>query len=145
MRSSTNAYLSALAMVDLLYLVCAFWLSLRHYPGLKETPFMDNFYSYMFPYSLYLTDAASTYASLRRIDARSERLKQCVRDRHTKHWHPYSCRSKRYRQRRIFLVLLFREKKASEWLVSRAKKQTSRGKRLVYSNASGSRTGEHFH
>ena len=65
MRSSTNAYLTALAIADLMYLLCVFWLSLRHYPFLKETPFLDSFFSYVFPYSLWLTDAASTFKFVR--------------------------------------------------------------------------------
>lgn len=76
MRSSTNAYLTALAIADLLYLLCVFWLSLRHYPFLKETPFLDSFFSYVFPYSLWLTDAASTYCVAKVI-----RVKLCIQKR----------------------------------------------------------------
>lgn len=61
MRSSTNAYLTALAIADLVYLLCVFWLSLRHYPHVKEDVSLSNFYAYTWPYSLWLTDATSKY------------------------------------------------------------------------------------
>lgn len=61
MRSSTNAYLTALAIADLVYLLCVFWLSLRHYPHVREDLALSNFYAYTWPYSLWLTDATSTY------------------------------------------------------------------------------------
>lgn len=59
MRSSTNAYLTALAIADLVYLLCVFWLSLRHYPHVKEDVSLSNFYAYTWPYSLWLTDATT--------------------------------------------------------------------------------------
>ena len=52
MRSSTNCYLSALAICDIFYLACGFTLSFKHYPSLKEIyyiwspigkPFVDIF------------------------------------------------------------------------------------------------------
>jgi hypothetical protein len=61
MRSSTNAYLTALAIADLVYLLCVFWLSLRHYPHVREDLTMSNFYAYTWPYSLWLTDATSKF------------------------------------------------------------------------------------
>lgn len=61
MRSSTNAYLTALAITDLVYLLCVFWLSLRHYPHMKTDLTLANFYAYTWPYSLWLTDATSKY------------------------------------------------------------------------------------
>jgi hypothetical protein len=61
MRSSTNAYLTALAIADLVYLLCVFWLSLRHYPHVREDLALSNFYAYTWPYSLWLTDATSKY------------------------------------------------------------------------------------
>lgn len=61
MRSSTNAYLTALAIADLVYLLCVFWLSLRHYPHVREDLALSNFYAYTWPYSLWLTDATSMY------------------------------------------------------------------------------------
>jgi hypothetical protein len=63
MRSSTNAYLTALAIADLVYLLCVFWLSLRHYPHVREDLALSNFYAYTWPYSLWLTDATSKYIS----------------------------------------------------------------------------------
>lgn len=59
MRSSTNAYLTALAIADLVYLLGVFWLSLRHYPAFKTDPVLASIYAYSFPYSLWLTDATS--------------------------------------------------------------------------------------
>ncbi|XP_046444956.1 FMRFamide receptor-like [Daphnia pulex] len=59
MRSSTNAYLTALAIADLVYLLCVFWLSLRHYPHVREDLALSNFYAYTWPYSLWLTDATT--------------------------------------------------------------------------------------
>ena len=64
MRSSTNAYLTALAIADLVYLLCVFWLSLRHYPHVREDLSLSNFYAYTWPYSLWLTDAASEYTRM---------------------------------------------------------------------------------
>ena len=64
MRSSTNAYLTALAIADFIYMVCVFWLSLKHYKD--STAAMSStatafyaFYAYTWPYSLWLTDATS--------------------------------------------------------------------------------------
>merc|ERR1711911_581091 len=61
MRSSTNTYLTALAIADFIYLVCVFWLSLKHYKD--STTAMSptvaafyTFYAYTWPYSLWLTD-----------------------------------------------------------------------------------------
>ena len=59
MRSSTNAYLTALAIADLVYLLCVFWLSLSHYPQVKGDVSLSNFYAYTWPYSVWLTDATS--------------------------------------------------------------------------------------
>ena len=59
MRSSTNNYLTALAISDLVYLLCAFWLSLKHYPTMSEP--MLALYSYTLPYSLWLADASSKW------------------------------------------------------------------------------------
>lgn len=42
MRSSTNTYLTALAIADLLYLIFVFTISLGHYPGIHS----PNFYYY---------------------------------------------------------------------------------------------------
>lgn len=61
MRSSTNAYLTALAIADLAYLLCIFWLSLTHYPQVKKNLTLANFYAYTWPYGVWLTDATSEY------------------------------------------------------------------------------------
>ena len=71
MRSSTNAYLTALAIADFIYLVCVFWLSLKHYKN-STTPISPTatafyaFYAYTWPYSLWLTDATSKSSELSR-------------------------------------------------------------------------------
>ena len=57
MRSSTNFYLTALAISDLLYLVFIFSLSIRHHPGMNQ-PHHWLYWQY-FRYALWLTDASS--------------------------------------------------------------------------------------
>lgn len=57
MRSSTNWYLAALAIVDMSYLVFSFILSFQHYPHIHETQFY--FYWKLWPYMLTITDASS--------------------------------------------------------------------------------------
>lgn len=59
MRSSTNNYLTALAISDLLYLVFIFSLSIRHHPGMDHPHHW--FYWHYFRYALWLTDASSEY------------------------------------------------------------------------------------
>jgi len=65
MRSSTNTYLTALAIADFIYLVCVFWLSLKHYRDQDLTNMSSTamafyaFYAYTWPYSLWLTDATT--------------------------------------------------------------------------------------
>lgn len=59
MRSSTNSYLTALAISDLLYLVFVFSLSLKHHPDIKHP--RHWFYWQYFRYALWLTDASSKY------------------------------------------------------------------------------------
>lgn len=59
MRSSTNNYLTALAISDLLYLVFIFSLSIRHHPGMDHPHHW--FYWHYFRYALWLTDATSEY------------------------------------------------------------------------------------
>lgn len=59
MRSSTNNYLTALAISDLLYLVFIFSLSIRHHPGMSRPHHW--FYWHYFRYALWLTDASSEY------------------------------------------------------------------------------------
>ncbi|CAG5132684.1 unnamed protein product [Candidula unifasciata] len=52
MNSSTNSYLSALAVFDLLYLLFSFYLSLKHYQVFKYSPE----YIYCFPFARVFTD-----------------------------------------------------------------------------------------
>ncbi|XP_063876942.1 FMRFamide receptor-like isoform X1 [Scylla paramamosain] len=58
MRSSTNFYLTALAISDLLYLVFIFSLSIRHHPGMNQPHHW--FYWHYFRYALWLADASSS-------------------------------------------------------------------------------------
>ncbi|KAK8742479.1 hypothetical protein OTU49_001905 [Cherax quadricarinatus] len=58
MRSSTNNYLTALAISDLLYLVFIFSLSIRHHPGMSRPHHW--FYWHYSRYALWLTDASSS-------------------------------------------------------------------------------------
>ncbi|XP_050738833.1 FMRFamide receptor-like isoform X2 [Eriocheir sinensis] len=58
MRSSTNSYLTALAISDLLYLVFIFSLSIRHHPGMNKPHHW--IYWHYFRYALWLTDASSS-------------------------------------------------------------------------------------
>ncbi|XP_076334895.1 FMRFamide receptor-like [Tachypleus tridentatus] len=57
MRSSTNNYLAALAVFDMLYLFCIFILSIAHYPGLTDPHYIN--YWRLWPFALLLTDACS--------------------------------------------------------------------------------------
>ena len=59
MRTSTNAYLTALAVADLIYLICVLWLSLRHYPNINEDPIWSFIYAHVWPYTVWLADATS--------------------------------------------------------------------------------------
>jgi len=59
MRSSTNYYLTALALSDLLYLVLFFVLSLRHHQGMN-TP-GTWFYWHFYRFGIWLVDASSEY------------------------------------------------------------------------------------
>ncbi|XP_069156361.1 FMRFamide receptor [Procambarus clarkii] len=58
MRSSTNNYLTALAISDLLYLVFIFSLSFRHHPGMSRPHHW--FYWHYSRYALWLTDASGS-------------------------------------------------------------------------------------
>lgn len=57
MRSSTNTYLTALAISDLLYLIFVFTLSLEHYPNNHSL----NFYHYWayYRFGIWFVDATS--------------------------------------------------------------------------------------
>ena len=59
MRSSTNFYLTALAISDMMYLVLFFILSLRHHPGMKKPE--TWFYWHFYRFALWLVDASSKY------------------------------------------------------------------------------------
>ncbi|KAH7638601.1 class a rhodopsin-like protein g-protein coupled receptor gprnna13-like protein [Dermatophagoides farinae] len=57
MRSSTNWYLAALAIFDMIYLIFTFILSLKHYPNAHS---IDYYYYWnLFPYFTMITDASS--------------------------------------------------------------------------------------
>lgn len=61
MQTSTNLYLTALAISDLLYLIFTFSLSLKHTPGMTH---QDNLiYWHYYRYALWLTDASSKYTT----------------------------------------------------------------------------------
>lgn len=59
MRSSTNVYLTALAVSDLLYLLAVFLLSLQHYPGPGSMEATFFFYWQIWPFILWLADSMS--------------------------------------------------------------------------------------
>jgi len=59
MRSSTNVYLTALAVSDLLYLVFVFTLSFKHYPNIREPSFL--LYWQYYGFGIWFTDATSKY------------------------------------------------------------------------------------
>lgn len=61
MRSSTNNYLAALAIFDMLYLIFTFILSLSHYPNIKQPQFLV--YWQLRPFALWITDGCA-YASV---------------------------------------------------------------------------------
>ncbi|KAI2802994.1 hypothetical protein BLOT_007117 [Blomia tropicalis] len=57
MRSSTNWYLAALAIFDLIYLIFTLILSWKHYPNAHDVDYY--LYWYMFPFSMMIADASS--------------------------------------------------------------------------------------
>lgn len=57
MRSSTNWYLAALAIFDMIYLIFTFILSLKHYPNAHSIDYY--WYWYLLPISTMITDASS--------------------------------------------------------------------------------------
>jgi hypothetical protein len=59
MRSSTNVYLTALAVSDLLYLMFVFTLSFKHYPNIHEPSFL--WYWHYYGFGIWFTDATSKY------------------------------------------------------------------------------------
>lgn len=62
MRSSTNTYLTALAISDLLYLFSMFSLSLQHHPNMSH-PSHWLYWNYC-KYAYWITDASSEYISV---------------------------------------------------------------------------------
>jgi hypothetical protein len=59
MRSSTNVYLTALAVSDLLYLMFVFTLSLRHYPSIHGPSY--QWYWHYYGFGIWFTDATSKF------------------------------------------------------------------------------------
>lgn len=57
MRSTTNMYLAALALVDMFYLMLTFLLGLSHYPNMAQRRF--QLYWHLRPFLMMLTDACS--------------------------------------------------------------------------------------
>ncbi|XKL62202.1 hypothetical protein PGB90_002035 [Kerria lacca] len=57
MKSSTNTYLTALAVSDLIYLICSFLLSLQHYSGIGDIKYY--FYWKILPFVYWCIDASS--------------------------------------------------------------------------------------
>lgn len=57
MRSSTNTYLTALAISDLLYLLSVFSLSLQHHPQMSHPKYW--LYWHFCKYAYWITDASS--------------------------------------------------------------------------------------
>lgn len=70
MLSSTNCYLTALAIFDVLYLVFSFTLSLNHYEKIKE----ELFYKHWFPFGRVLTDICSNVSVCLTVTFSLERL-----------------------------------------------------------------------
>ncbi|KAB7497252.1 hypothetical protein Anas_09355 [Armadillidium nasatum] len=56
MQTSTNLYLTALAISDILYLIFMFSLSLKHTPGMSHKDYLGYWHYYR--YGLWLTDAS---------------------------------------------------------------------------------------
>ena len=57
MRSSTNWYLAALAIFDMLYLIFTFYLSFRHYDNIKDVKYY--YYWLMWPFAVMICDGSS--------------------------------------------------------------------------------------
>lgn len=70
MVSSTNCYLTALAIFDVLYVVFSFTLSLKHYDAIKA----DAVYNYWFPVGRVLTDICSNVSVCLTVTFSLERL-----------------------------------------------------------------------
>jgi len=56
MKSSTNSYLTALAVCDILYLIFALTMTLNHYSGVSSSAWYQH---YRLPFGRSLTDTAS--------------------------------------------------------------------------------------
>lgn len=59
MTSSTNTYLTALAVADLLYLLGLMYLSFENYPSISHVDYMWYWKSWR--YALWFTDATSKF------------------------------------------------------------------------------------
>ena len=70
MVSSTNCYLTALSIFDLLYLILSFTLSLKHYENINE----QNAYNYWYYYGKTLTDICSNVSVCLTVTFSLERL-----------------------------------------------------------------------
>ncbi|XP_052249794.1 sex peptide receptor-related protein 2-like [Dreissena polymorpha] len=70
MVSSTDCYLTALAVFDTLYIISSFTLSLRHYPAVDET----ILYQLWYPFGKALTDACSNVSVSLTVTFSLERL-----------------------------------------------------------------------
>ena len=70
MVSSTNCYLTALAIFDVLYLMFSFTLSLKHYDAIK----LDAVYNYWYPFGRVLTDICGNVSVCLTVTFSLERL-----------------------------------------------------------------------
>lgn len=71
MRSSTNNYLTALALFDSLYLLAAAAMSLHHYPSVRD---QDSYVRYAYPWGKPLTDTFSNTTVWLTVTFTAERL-----------------------------------------------------------------------
>lgn len=71
MRSSTNNYLTALALFDTLYLLAAFAMSLNHYPSVST---QSAYVRYSYPWGKPITDTFSNTTVWLTVTFTAERL-----------------------------------------------------------------------